>query len=175
MADRTLAGRDPAFLGPRLLANSIFESLKLVLGQDNQERLKYNNGLSQARVQVVVVAVHLSPHFLGIQRGSFGQVIGRMTKFLPKILNHLFQSAYFMKELQPFGEQDVAEQVAHARRSLASWSLKVSRIERRSVGDGSVMLGVFGQSTKQASERLGQQLAQARSYAYCLERFAGVS
>ena len=31
------------------------------------------------------------------------------------------------------------------------------------------------QSTKQASERLGQQLAEARSYAYSLQGLAGVS
>src|SRR2546425_5041615 len=80
-----------------------------------------------------------------------------------------------MKELQPLGKQHMVEQAAHARRSLDSLSLKVRRIERRSVGDGPVMLGVFGQGTKQASECLGKQLAEARSYAYGLERFAGVS
>ena len=80
-----------------------------------------------------------------------------------------------MKELQPLGKQHVVQQVAQARRSLASWSLKIRRIQRGSVGDGSILLGVFGQSTKQARERLGQQLAQVRSYAYSLERFAGVS
>ena len=37
------------------------------------------------------------------------------------------------------------------------------------------MLGVFGQGTKQASERLGQQLAEVRSYAYSLHGLAGVS
>jgi hypothetical protein len=70
-----------------------------------------------------------------------------------------------MKELQSLGKQHVVEQAAHACRPLASWSLKIRGIERRSVGDGSIVLGVFGQGTKQASERLGQQLAEARSYA----------
>jgi len=37
------------------------------------------------------------------------------------------------------------------------------------------MLGVFGQGMKQASERLGQQLAEARSYAYGLQGLARVS
>jgi hypothetical protein len=37
------------------------------------------------------------------------------------------------------------------------------------------MLGVFGQGTKQAGESVGQQLAEARSYAYSLQGFAGVS
>jgi hypothetical protein len=67
MAYRRLAGRDEGFLELRLLANGILESNKLALGQDNQERLEDNNGLSQAGVQVVVARVHLSPHLNGIQ------------------------------------------------------------------------------------------------------------
>src|ERR1700674_2163462 len=101
MADHRLAGRDVGFLELRLLANGILESTKLALGQGNQERLEENNGLSQAGIQVVVVRVHLSPHFLGIRRGSFGEAIGGMAKLFPKILDHFLQSAYLMKELQP--------------------------------------------------------------------------
>jgi hypothetical protein len=175
MAYRRLAGRDEGFLKLRLLANGILESNKLALGQDNQERLEDNNGLSQASIQVVVARVHLCPHFLGIQGGSLGEVIGGKAKLLPKILDHFLQGAYFVKELKPLGKQHVVEQTAHTRRPLASWPLKIRGIERRSVGDGSIMLGVFGQGTKQASERLGQQLAEARSYAYGLHGLAGVS
>jgi len=175
MADRRLAGRDVGFLELRLLANGILESNKLALGQGNQERLENNNGLSQAGIQVVVVRVHLSPHFNGIQRGPVGEVIGGKAKLLPKILDHFLQSAYLVKELQPLGKQHMVEQAAHPCRSLASLPLKIRGIERCSVGDGSIMLGVFGQSTKQASERLGQQLAEARGYAYSLQGFAGVS
>jgi len=93
MADHTLAGRDVRFLGLRLLANGIFESPKLAFGQDDQERLEHNNGLSQTGIQVVVVRVHRGPHFLGIPSGSFGEVIGSMAKFLPQILDHFLQSA----------------------------------------------------------------------------------
>src|ERR1700719_5049542 len=155
MAYRRLAGRDEGFLELRLLANGILESNNLALGQDNQERLKDNNGLSQAGIQVVVARVHLSPHFLGIQGGPFGEVIGGKAKLLPKILDHFLQSAYFVKELKPLGKQHVVEQAAHARRPLASWPLKIRGIERRSVGNGSIMLGVFGQGTKQPRELLG--------------------
>jgi hypothetical protein len=175
MADRRLAGRNVGFLELRLLANGILESTKLALGQGNQERLEDNNGLSQTGIQVVVVRVHFSPHFLGIQGDSLGEVIGGKAKLLPKILDHFLKSAYFVKELKPLGKQHVVEQAAHARRPLASWPLKIRGIERRSVGDGSIMLRVFGQGTKQASERLGQQLAEARSYAYSLQGLAGVS
>jgi len=63
----------------------------------------------------------------------------------------------------------------YACRPLASLPLKIRGIERRSLGDDSIMLGVFGQSTKQASERLGQHLAETRSYAYSLQGHAGVS
>lgn len=80
-----------------------------------------------------------------------------------------------MKELQPLGKQHVVEQAAHACRPLTSLPLKIRGIERRSVGDGSLMLGVFGQSTKQASERLGQHLAETRGYAYSLQGLTGVS
>ena len=141
LADHNLAGREVGFLELRLLANGILESNKLALGQGNQERLEDDNGLSQAGIQIVVVPVHLSPHSLGIQRGSFGEVIGGKAKLLPKILDHFLQSADFMKELQPSGKQHVAEQAAHARRPLASLSLKIRGIERRSVGHDSIMLG----------------------------------
>jgi len=77
-----------------------------------------------------------------------------------------------MKELEPMGKQHVVEKAAHTRRSLASLSLKICRIERRSVGDGSVMLGVFGHRTKQADKRLCQHLAEVRSYAHGLQGFA---
>ena len=116
-----------------------------------------------------MVRVHLSPHFLGMRRLSTGEVFGGVAKSLGKILNHFLQSAYFMKELQSLGKQHVVEQGAHARRSLGSCSLKVRRIEWRGVGDRSVVFGVLGQGTQQASELPGQQLAQARSYAHSLE------
>jgi hypothetical protein len=67
MANHRLAGRDVGFLELRLLANGILERNKLALEQGIQERFEDDNGLSQARIQVVVVRVHLSPHFLGIQ------------------------------------------------------------------------------------------------------------
>ena len=125
MADHRLAGRDVGLRELRLLANGILESTKLALGQGNQERLEDNNGLSQAGIQVVVVRVHRRPHFLGIQRGPFGEVIGGKAKLLPKILDHFLQSAYL--------------------------------------------------STKKTSEGLGQQLAEARGYAYSLQGLAGMS
>jgi len=100
MANHRLAGRDVGFLELRLLANGILESNKLALGQGNQERLEDDDGLSQAGIQVVVVRVHLRPHFLRIQRGSFGEVVvGGKAKLLAKILDHFLQSADFMKEL----------------------------------------------------------------------------
>src|SRR5712664_1237056 len=175
MADHVLAGRDVGFLRLRLLAKGILENAELALGQGNQERLEHDNGLSQASIQVVVVRVQLSPHFLGIQIVPSGEVIGGMAEILAKILDHLLQRAYLMKELEPMGEQHEVEEATHASRSLALLSLKIGGIERGSVGTGSVMLGVVGQSMKQACERLGQQLAEARSYAYGLKGFAGVS
>src|SRR2546430_2430045 len=110
-----------------------------------------------------------------MRRVSYGEVIGGVAKSLGKILYHFLQSAYFMKELQSLGKQHVVEQGAHARRSLGSCSLKVRRIEWRGVGDRSVVFGVLGQGTQQASELPGQQLAEARSYAHSLARLAGVS
>jgi len=175
MADHVLAGMDAGFLRLRLPANGILENAELALGQGNQEGLEHDNGLSQAGIEVEVVRVQLSPRFLGIQIVPSGEVIGGMAEILAKILNHLLQRAYLMKELEPMGEQHEVEEATHASRSLDSLSLKIGGIERRSVGDGSVMPGVFGNSTKQASERLGQQLAEARSYTYGLKGFAGVS
>src|SRR5882762_8279056 len=175
MAVHMLAGRNAGFQELRLLANGVLEISKLALGQGNQERLEQNYGLSQAGIQVVVVRVHLRPHFFGIHGGSFREVSGGAAEILAKILGHFLQRAYLMKELEPMGKQHAVEQAIHSCRSLASLSLKIRRIERRSVGDGSIMLGVFGQGTKQADERLGQQLAEARSYAYGLQRFAGFS
>src|SRR5256886_5254822 len=134
MADQALPGREVGFLGLRLLANGVFERPQLAFGQYNQERLEHHDGLPQARIQVVVVRVHLSPHFLGMRRVSYGEVIGGVAKSLGKILYHFLQSAYFMKELQSLGKQHVVEQGAHARRSLGSCSLKVRRIEWRGVG-----------------------------------------
>src|ERR1700674_6030926 len=137
MADHTLAGKKVRFLQLRLVGNRILESSKLALGQGNQERLEQNYGLSQARIQVVVVLIHLRPHFLGIQGGSIREVIGGAAEILAKILDHLLQRAHLMKELEPMGKQHVVEKTAHACRSLASLSLKIRRIGRRSVGDGS--------------------------------------
>ena len=82
MADHRLAGKDVGFQELRLLANGVLENNKLALGQGNQERLEDDNGLSQAGIQVVVGRVHLSPHFLGIQRGSFGEVGAGKAKLL---------------------------------------------------------------------------------------------
>jgi hypothetical protein len=175
MAAHALVGRDAGFLELRLLVNGILEGAKLALGQGNQETLKHHNGLSQAGVQVVVVRVYFIPHFLGIQGDSPGKVIGGTAKLPPKLLDHFLQSAYLMKELQPLGQKHAVQQAAHACRSLASLSLKIRRIEGRSVRNGSVMLGVFGQSAKQAGQRLGQQLAEAGGYAYSLQGFARVS
>src|SRR5258708_13321135 len=100
MAENVLAGMDVGFLMLRLPANGILENAELALGQGNQERLEYDNGLSQAGIQVVVVRVQLSPHFLGIQIGPSGEVIGGMAKILAKILYHLVHRADFMKALE---------------------------------------------------------------------------
>ncbi len=95
MADHRLAGRDEDFLELRLPANGILESNKLALGQGNQERLEDDNGLSQAGIQVVVVRVHLSPHFLGIQRGFFGEVVGGKAKLDSSCRTSLWKTCAF--------------------------------------------------------------------------------
>jgi len=84
MTDHTLAGRNAGFLELRLLANGILESRELALWQGDQERLKHNYGLSHARIQVIVVRVHLRPHFLGIRGGSFREVISGAAESLPR-------------------------------------------------------------------------------------------
>src|SRR5229473_480221 len=175
MADRTLGGRSAGLGRLGLPANRALEGPELALGQGNQERLEYDNGLSQAGIQVVVVRVHLSPHFSGVKRESPGEVGGGMAVILAEVLHHFLQRAYFMKELQPLRKQHVADQAAHAGRTLAPRSLKIGRIKRHGVGYGSVVLGVLGQSTKQCAERLGQQFAKTRSNAYSLQGFAGLS
>src|SRR5258708_12354535 len=157
MADHVLAGMDAGFLRQRLPANGILENAELALGQGNQERLEYDNGLSQAGIEVEVVRVQLSPRFLGIQIVPSGEVIGGMAEILAKILDHLLQRAYLMKELEPMGEQHEVEEATHASRSLALLSLKIGRIERCSVGNGSVILGVLAQTINQASYPLGHQ------------------
>src|SRR5260370_21655629 len=175
MADHTVRGIGAVFLRLRLFENSLLKSPKLALGESNQEGLKHDNGFSEAGIQVVLVRVDISPHFYGIQGVSFGEVIGGTAKILAKIYDHLFQGAYFMKELKPVGEQHVVEEAAHARGALASLSLKIVRIQRRSVGNNSVMLGVFREGTKRTRERLGQQLAKARSNPHSKQRFARIS
>src|SRR5260370_8915206 len=130
MADHVLAGMDAGFLRLRLPANGILENAELALGEGNQERLEYDNGLSQAGIQVVVVRVQLSPHFLGIQIGPSGEVIGGMAEILAKILDHLVQRAYLMKELEPMGEQHKVEEAPHASRSLALLSLQIAGVRR---------------------------------------------
>ncbi len=175
MADHTVGARDGVFLKLRLLANRLLKSSKLALGESNQERFKDDDGFSKAGIQVVVVRVNISPHFYWIQRVSFGKVFSGAAKILAEIHDHLFQGAYFMKELKAVGEQHMIEEAAHARGALDSLSLKIGRVQRRSVGNGSVMLGVFGQSTKQTRERLGQELAKARSNPHSQEGLAGMS
>jgi len=134
MADHALGGRSAGFQRLRLPANGALESSELALGQGDQERLEYDNGLSQAGIQVVVVRVHVSPHFLGIRREPIGKVISSMTEVLAKILNHLLERAYFMEKLEPLGKQDAIEQAAHARGTLALLSLKIGGIEGAALG-----------------------------------------
>ena len=175
MADHTVGGKDGVFLRLRLLANSRLKSSKLAIGEGNQERFKHDNGFSKAGVQVVVVHVHICPHFQGIQGGAFGEVICGTAKILAEIHDHFFQGTYFMKELKAVGEQHMIEEAAHARGALASLSLKIGGIQRRGVGNGSVMFGMFREGTEQARERLGQQLAKARSNSHGKEGLAGMS
>src|SRR5260370_40749137 len=125
MADHVLAGMDAGFLRLRLPANGILENAELALGQGNQERLEYDNGLSQAGIQVVVVRVQLSPHFLGIQIGPSGEVIGGMAEILAKILDHLVHRAYLINELEPMRQQHTVQQPPHSNPSLALLSLKI--------------------------------------------------
>src|SRR5260370_19561213 len=143
MADHVPAGMDAGFLRLRLLAKGILENAELALGQGNQERLEHDNGLSQAGIQVVVVRVHLSPHFLGIQIGPSGEVIGGMAEILAKILDHLVQRAYLMKELEPMGEQHEVEEAAHASPSLALFSLKICGIPKDNLGTRSLITSLF--------------------------------
>src|SRR5260370_27596551 len=175
MADHMLAGRDGGWVRERLAAKGMLENGEVALGKGNQERLEHDNGLSQAGIQVVVVRIHLSPHFLGIYGESFHQIVGSVAEIIAKFFDHLLQRAYFMKELEPMGKEHAVEHAAHASRTLALLSLKIGGIERSSVGNGSVMLGVLGQSMKQACERLGQQRAKPRSNTQSLQGLADVS
>ena len=54
-------------------------------------------------------------------------------------------------------------------------SLKIGRVQWRSIGNGSVMLGVFGQGAKQTRERLGQESAKTRSNPHGEKGLAGMS
>src|SRR5260370_25974302 len=94
MTDHTLAGRNAGFLELRLLANGILESRELALWQGDQERLEHNYSLSHARIQVIVVRLHLSPHFIGILGRSFREVIISSAEILPNILHHLLPHPY---------------------------------------------------------------------------------
>jgi len=170
-----MGGRDSGFQRQRLLSNSILESSELALRQCNQERLENHNRLSHAGIEVVVVGVHLIPHFFGIQSHPLGEVIGGVAIIFTKIFNHLLQGADFMEELQPLGKQHMVEQAAHSRRTLAPVALEIGGIERGGVGNGAIVLGVLGQCPKQAGERLGQESAKAGSYAHGLERFGGLA
>src|SRR5260370_7577486 len=147
----------------RLLANSRLKSPKLALGEGNQERFENDNRFSKAGMQVVVVRVNICPHFQGIQGGAFGEVIRGTAKVLAEIHDHFLQGAYFMKELKAVGEQHMIDEAAHARGALASLSLKIGGVQRCGVGNGSVMFGMFRESTEQARERLGPQLPNART------------
>src|SRR6266436_7934807 len=104
MADHVLAGMDAGFLRLRLPAKGILENAELALGQGNQERLEYDNGLSQAGIQVVVVRVHVIPHFPGIRREPVGESISSVAKVPVKVLDHLLERAYFMEKLEPLGK-----------------------------------------------------------------------
>jgi hypothetical protein len=79
-----------------------------------------------------------------------------------------------VKELEPVSEQHAIQQAAYACRTLASLALKIRGIERRGVRGGTVMLGVFGESMKQADERLCQQPAELRGYPHGQLGFAGL-
>src|SRR5260370_18720636 len=173
MAEHTVGARDGVFLKLRLLANRLLKSSKLALGESNQERFKDDDGFSKAGIQVVVVRVNISPHFYWIQRVSFGKVFSGAAKILAEIHDHLFQGTYFMKELKAVGEQHMIEEAAHARGALASLSLKIGGGQRRGVGNGSLMFGMFREGTQQAPQRLGQQLSKARSKSPTKEGLAG--
>src|SRR5260370_7194839 len=149
MAEHTVGARDGVFLKVRLLAKRILKSSKPALGESNQERFKDDDGFSKAGIQVVVVRVNISPHFYWIQRVSFGKVFSGAAKILAEIHDHLFQGAYFMKELKAGGEQHMIEEAAHARGALDSLSLKIGRVHRPTLGTGSVILPVFYQHTNQ--------------------------
>ena len=66
MADYPLGGRQIArgFLG--LLEDGPLKSPKLVDWKDNEKRFQKHDPLSQTRVEIVVVCIHLFPKLIGV-------------------------------------------------------------------------------------------------------------
>lgn len=165
MADYPLVGGKIACGNLRLLAHGLLKSPKLVDRKDNEKRLKQDDCLSQASVEIVVVRTHLLPKVIGMERDTVCEVTGCHSEIFAQILDHFLQCVDLMEELEPLGEKHAVQEDTHARRTLALMPLIIGRVQGRGVGNCSVVFGVFAQSAEHSSKRAGQQFAQLRSHA----------
>jgi hypothetical protein len=90
-----------------LFKNSLLECSNLVGRQYEQKGLEEDDGLSETRIQVIVVHVHQLPHSAGILRGLVEKIGSAEAVVRPEVLNHVTQYVYLVEKLQTVGEQDV--------------------------------------------------------------------
>jgi len=79
-----------------------------------------------------------------------------------EILHHFAQGTDLGEKLKTVGEENVAQEAAHAGRFLTLMSLEICRVKRGSVGNSAVVFGVFIEGAKQAPEGSGEQEAKFR-------------
>lgn len=132
--------------------NGLLKGSELVIGQNHQERLQEDDGLSQAGVEVKMRGVYHAPIGRGLIRNSTTKVFSGLSKIFAAVSHQFLQGPNFVPELGALGEQDTTQKIAHPGSSLPLGALEIRRIKRPGVGKGSVMPGML----VQRAEKRGQ-------------------
>lgn len=144
MSDQPLA--QGSLLGKghgHLRAHRSLENAKFVIGKRSEEGLQENDGLTEARVQVIVGRVNRGP--AGIRSGgdTFRDVRGAGAKVMTQVRHHLAQGTDLVQELGSFAQEHAGEQGIETGYSLASSPLEICWVKRSRVGYCSMVLGMF--------------------------------
>jgi hypothetical protein len=138
--------------GLDLGADGSLEGGHLVILEDDKERFEQDDGLAQARIQVVMGGVDDLP--FGTRPGGTadGQVFHSNAEVAAEVADHFFEGVNFVEESRALGEEHFAEQVAHVRGALLLRAQKIFCTERGGVRDGAVMLGVQSECAQHGAE-----------------------